>query len=120
MHVYVQKSTATTFPRRASGVSGAELSHPVAPSIGGKCPSSDSREPIPKIRSIVSPPASQNPSTRWKPRRGAPGPLPSCVLLGSLRGREERLALLDDIRGELRRTAVADVLHRVDRICWDE
>src|SRR5919204_3795469 len=32
MHVYVQKSTRTTFPRRPPGVSGSELSQPAAPS----------------------------------------------------------------------------------------
>src|ERR671932_38012 len=31
MHVYVQKSTRTTFLRRRSGVSGSELSQPAAP-----------------------------------------------------------------------------------------
>src|SRR4029453_956471 len=36
MHVYVQKSTSTTFPRRPSGVSGSELSQPVAPSKPGR------------------------------------------------------------------------------------
>src|SRR3954462_9805707 len=39
MHVYVQKSTRTTFPRRSSGLSGDELSQPVAPSRPGRCPS---------------------------------------------------------------------------------
>src|SRR6476620_1035202 len=36
MQVYVQKSTRTTFPRRPSGVSGSELSQPVAPSKPGR------------------------------------------------------------------------------------
>src|SRR4029453_17375113 len=36
MHVYVQKSTSTTFPCRRSGVSGSELSQPVAPSKPGR------------------------------------------------------------------------------------
>jgi hypothetical protein len=35
MHVYVQKSTSTIFPRRLSLVSGGELSQPVAPSSDG-------------------------------------------------------------------------------------
>src|SRR5580765_3026150 len=39
MHVYVQKSTSTTLPRNPSGVSGSELSHPVAPSKAGRLPS---------------------------------------------------------------------------------
>jgi hypothetical protein len=39
MHVYVQKSATTTFPRRPSGVSGSELSHAVAPENGGNVPS---------------------------------------------------------------------------------
>src|SRR5688572_6342594 len=39
MHVYVQKSTRTIFPRRSSTVSGFELSQPVAPSKPGKWPS---------------------------------------------------------------------------------
>src|SRR4029079_2062640 len=43
MHVYVQKSTSTTFPRRASLVSGGELSQPVAPSNPGRWPSMASR-----------------------------------------------------------------------------
>src|ERR671916_645236 len=34
-HVYVQNCTATTRPRSPSGVSGSEVSHPVAPSKGG-------------------------------------------------------------------------------------
>src|SRR5215472_12983368 len=38
MHVYVQKSTSTTFPRRPAGVSGPELSQPVAPSKPGRWP----------------------------------------------------------------------------------
>src|SRR5829696_6817565 len=38
MQVYVQKSTATTRPRRPSVVSGGELSHPVAPSREGILP----------------------------------------------------------------------------------
>ena len=36
MQEKVQNWTATTFPRRPSGVSGAEFSHVVAPSSGGK------------------------------------------------------------------------------------
>src|SRR5438874_114638 len=39
MQVYVQKSTRTTFPRRSLGVSGDELSQPVAPSKAGRRPS---------------------------------------------------------------------------------
>src|SRR3954464_13751099 len=39
MHVYVQKSMRTTFPRRSSVLSGDELSQPVAPSRPGRCPS---------------------------------------------------------------------------------
>src|SRR3954447_1320156 len=39
MHVYVQKSTRTTFPARPSGVSGEEFSQPVAPSNTGRRPS---------------------------------------------------------------------------------
>src|ERR671920_344444 len=38
-HVYVQNCTATTRPLSPSGVSGSELSHPVAPSKGGRRPS---------------------------------------------------------------------------------
>src|SRR2546430_4036000 len=41
MQVYVQKSTRTTLPRRPAGVSGGELSHPVAPPNPGRSPSSD-------------------------------------------------------------------------------
>jgi hypothetical protein len=36
MHVYVQKSTSTTFPRKSAGESGPEFSQPVAPSKPGK------------------------------------------------------------------------------------
>src|SRR5579862_1459806 len=39
--------------------------------------------------------------------------------LSSVDHHEEWLAFLDDIRGELRRIASADVLHRVDRVGWD-
>src|SRR5256885_10644479 len=39
MHVYVQKSTTTTLPRKASGVSGCELSHVTAPAREGRVPS---------------------------------------------------------------------------------
>src|SRR5712671_622172 len=39
MHVYVQKSTTTTLPRKASGVSGCELSHVMAPAREGSVPS---------------------------------------------------------------------------------
>src|SRR5829696_9958675 len=39
MQVYVQKSTRTTFPARPSGVSGDELSQPVARSKPGRRPS---------------------------------------------------------------------------------
>src|SRR4051812_34354055 len=35
MHVYVQKSTSTTFPRSFSVVRGAEFSQAVAPSMDG-------------------------------------------------------------------------------------
>ena len=35
MHVSVQKSTRTTWPRSSAGMSGSELSHAVAPSIEG-------------------------------------------------------------------------------------
>src|SRR4051794_8347651 len=43
MHVYVQKSTATTLPRRPSVVSGGEFSHPLAPSRDGMLPPSTRR-----------------------------------------------------------------------------
>ena len=36
MHVYVQKSTRTTLPPSPCGVSGSELSHPVASSNDGQ------------------------------------------------------------------------------------
>ena len=36
MHVYVQKSTRTTFPRSSSAASGSELSQPVAPPKRGQ------------------------------------------------------------------------------------
>src|SRR5438046_7506512 len=39
MQVYVQKSTTTTLPRKASGVSGCELSHVMAPAKEGRVPS---------------------------------------------------------------------------------
>jgi uncharacterized protein YbjT (DUF2867 family) len=37
MHVRVQKSTRTTWPRRWTGPSGSELSHSVAPPSEGIC-----------------------------------------------------------------------------------
>ena len=40
MHEYVQKSITTTLPRRESRVSGAELSHAIAPLKAGMGPSS--------------------------------------------------------------------------------
>ena len=46
MHVYVQKSTATTFPPRPAGVSGAELSQPLAPSRDGKSPSTGNESSV--------------------------------------------------------------------------
>src|SRR6185369_8065276 len=42
MHVYVQKSTTTTLPRKASGVSGCELSQVIAPAREGRVPSTGS------------------------------------------------------------------------------
>src|SRR3954447_680830 len=39
MHVYVRKSTTTTFPRSPSGVSGSEFSHDVAPLNEANSPS---------------------------------------------------------------------------------
>src|SRR5215467_11071515 len=42
-HVYVQKSTTTTLPRRPSGVSGGELIQAVAPVKGASSPSFGSR-----------------------------------------------------------------------------
>src|SRR3954454_7175713 len=38
MHVQVQKSTSTTFPRRPAGVSGSEFSQAVAPSKPARSP----------------------------------------------------------------------------------
>src|SRR4051812_24641940 len=43
MQVYVQKSTSTTFPRSAAGVSGREFSHVVASASDGNVPSTGSR-----------------------------------------------------------------------------
>ena len=39
MHVYVQKSTSTTLPRKPSVVSGGEFNHSTAPVMGGMVPS---------------------------------------------------------------------------------
>src|SRR3954451_7833997 len=56
MHVYVQKSTATTFPRSSSTVSGEEFSHDVAPLNEPSSPSAGSGTTssyiTPPIRSV--------------------------------------------------------------------
>src|SRR5262245_26779018 len=39
MHVYVQKCTSTTLPRKPAGVTGWELSQVVAPAKSGRSPS---------------------------------------------------------------------------------
>ncbi len=43
MQVYVQKLTTMILPPKPAGVSGGELSHPVAPSKAGSLPSTGSR-----------------------------------------------------------------------------
>src|SRR6266511_4729620 len=58
MHVYVQKSTTTTFPRRPSASRGGELSHSVAPPSEGNCPSIGSSPLRPINRSISHLPSS--------------------------------------------------------------
>src|SRR5687767_9593017 len=52
MHVYVQKSTTTIFPRKPSGSRGGELSQSVAPPSEGRCPSTGSSPLRPINRSI--------------------------------------------------------------------
>src|SRR5688500_18106768 len=57
MQVYVQKSTATTRPRRSSVVSGGELSHSVAPAREGILPPSARRpgaQPGPRTASRMA------------------------------------------------------------------
>ena len=44
MQANVQKSTSTTLPRNASGDSGGEFSHVVAPEMSGSRPSTGSGE----------------------------------------------------------------------------
>src|SRR5260221_837358 len=95
MQVYVQKATRTTFPRRPSAVSGGELSHPVAPSQPGRWPSSE---------------------WRWTPKKLATD-ISGSDAVGE---RDQRLALLDDIRRQLQGVLTADVLHRVERLGGDE
>ena len=56
MHEYAQKSTTTTLPRRLSGVSGALLSQPVAPSSGGNGPSVFDG-PLAPCADIIAPPS---------------------------------------------------------------
>src|SRR5947208_10412433 len=51
-HVYVQKSTSTTLPRRPSAVSGGELSHVVAPR---SAPNPRSPAISPRSRAFVAP-----------------------------------------------------------------
>src|SRR5436309_14886464 len=53
MHVYVQKSTSTTLPRRPSAESGGVLSHVVAPRSA--CSSLSPAMPIPRTRVLVAP-----------------------------------------------------------------
>src|SRR5881397_610098 len=53
MHVYVQKSTSTTLPRRPSAESGGVLSHVVAPRSA--CSSLSPAMPIPRTRDLVAP-----------------------------------------------------------------
>src|SRR4029450_3080541 len=55
MHVYVQKSTTTTFPASPSGVSGDELIQPVAPSSDEKHPPFESLGVRPPCEPIHSP-----------------------------------------------------------------
>src|SRR4029453_5433703 len=69
MHVYVQKFTATTFPRSPSGASGGELSHPVAPSKPGRCLSTGNAGCRPKSRAIWILPSDQEQYTLI-PHRG--------------------------------------------------
>ena len=61
MHVYVQKSTTTTFPRKPSASSGGELSQAFAPPRDGKRPSDGNEIPWPSVGAISG-----------RPRRGCP------------------------------------------------
>jgi NAD(P)-dependent dehydrogenase (short-subunit alcohol dehydrogenase family) len=55
MQEYVQKLTRTTFPRSALLLSGAELSHPMAPSKSGNRPSSPIPDAIARRAMIMDP-----------------------------------------------------------------
>jgi hypothetical protein len=101
MHVYVQKSTATTFPRKLAGVNGAEFSQPLAPSREGKCPSTGNARPVPSSCTI---------GITFDVVASRP----------HLARHDGRLPFFGGIRGELRRVAAADVLQRVDRLGRDE
>src|SRR5262245_28279640 len=54
MHVYVQKSTRTTIPRRSASFSGLELSHAVAPSNAGSRDSCTTRASPRRVRHRTS------------------------------------------------------------------
>src|SRR6266536_2144952 len=56
MHVYVQKSTRTTFPRRPSAVSGGELSQLLAPSASAPCTRTTVGEPLSRVLSDIRAP----------------------------------------------------------------
>src|SRR6185503_4114286 len=80
MQVYVQKSTRTTLPRRPSGVSGSELSQPVAPSNEARRPSTGNSAASPARRCA---------SERRRPGRAGgadvvAAPVAPSVVLGSL------------------------------------
>src|SRR4051812_17047824 len=69
MHVSVQKSTRTTWPRSPAGSSGSELSQVVAPVSGGMCTGADIANSV--LLGDVS---------RRGPRRGSGGQV--CVRAG--------------------------------------
>src|SRR5262249_33944332 len=72
MQVYVQKLASTTFPRRPAGVSGGELSQPVAPPKEGSSPSTGS-----EAEAVCSPAgANQGLLMTMPPRCLLPGPAP--------------------------------------------
>src|SRR4051812_29379277 len=81
MQEYVQKSTTTTLPRRPSAVSGAELSHSVAPSSGGSVPCTG-RAPAAPRADVIAPPVIAPPAMAPLPRIIAPpdiAPLPDII-----------------------------------------
>src|SRR6476646_5727101 len=71
MHANVQKSTSTTLPRSASGDSGGEFNHVVAPERSGNRPSTGSAEEGPGLRAASATRAC-NVAAEYEARRSSP------------------------------------------------